>query len=172
MKYGIGPAGRIYAAALIVAVLCAGPASEYRAVYAEDLSVLKGSITDVRGRPVEGAMVFVYVNSDVRRSAEFISAPADAQGRYRMTVPAGTYWVVARLKKTEGFGPLMPGDKHSGEPREVELLVGSDREADFVVADLRDAISMKKERYAKSSNTAGNRAWFPSRQQKPGQRTG
>lgn len=108
-------------------------------VYADGTATLKGQITDVEGRPVAGARVFAYDDSEVRRAANFMSVPADGQGRFRMVLMPGKYWLVARLKKGEEYGPLMPGDKHSGEPVVLDLAPGMEADQNFTVADLRDA---------------------------------
>jgi len=113
------------------------------AAAADGSAVLLGRVLDVDGRGVEGAQVFVYDSTDVRRSATFISAATDREGRYRMVLLPGRYWVVARLKRTEGYGPLMPGDKHSGDPAEIDALAGQEANRDLVVADLRDARAMR-----------------------------
>ena len=109
-------------------------------ITAKEACLLKGKVSDVGGKGVEGARVFVYNSLDVRRPADFISSPTDKDGLFRLTLPSGKYWAVARLKKTEGFGPLMPGDKHSGEPVQVELDPGREVSMDFTVANLREAI--------------------------------
>lgn len=106
-------------------------------------SVLKGRVYDVDGLVVQGARVFVYDSADVRRSANFISAGSDKDGFYLLVLSPGRYWVVARLKKTEDFGPLMPGDKHSGEAAELEVAFRGEATMDFIVADLKDAIKAK-----------------------------
>lgn len=100
-------------------------------------------ITDVAGRPVSGAKLFLYSTSNVRMPADFISPPADSGGVIRGALPAGTYWAVARFKKDDSFGPLMPGDRHSGEPTEVEIAIDREASLDFVVADIQE-ISQKK----------------------------
>ncbi len=109
----------------------------------QETSLLKGKVADISGKAVEGARVFIYDSLDVRRPAEFISSPADKEGLFRLVLPAGKYWAVARLKKTEGYGPLMPGDKHSGEPVEIELVSGGEVNKDFTVADLRETMRIK-----------------------------
>lgn len=111
---------------------------------AQQNATFTGRVTDAAGRPAEGAMVFVYGSRDVRRPADFISAPTDREGNFRTAVPPGKYWAVARLKKTEGFGPLMPGDRHSGEPQEVEFAPGQETEMQFVVVDLKEAMESKR----------------------------
>jgi len=121
------------------------PSLYYSYVSAAETSVLKGRITGVEEQVVEGAMVFVYSSEDVRKAADFISAPTDKGGLFRMVVPPGKYWVVARLKMTEDFGPLMPGDKHSGDPEVIEITRDSEVNTDFIVADLKEAIKMKRE---------------------------
>jgi len=108
-------------------------------VLAEGTTVLTGKVLDVDNRPVAGAQVFMYDGPDSKRSANFISAPTDQNGLYRMVLSPGRYWAVARLKKTDGYGPLMPGDKHSGEPGEIEVASGQEVVRDFIVADLKDA---------------------------------
>jgi len=110
---------------------------------ADDSPVLSGMISDVDGKGVEGASVFVYTGPDIRRPADFISGRTGKDGRFRLVLPPGKYWVVARLKKTEGYGPLMPGDKHSGEPRVLEVVPHPNIESDFTVADIKEAALMK-----------------------------
>jgi hypothetical protein len=60
-------------------------------------------------------------------------------------LPHGKYWLVARLKKSKEYGPLMVGDRHSGDPEEIEIEPDSEVNMDFVVADLKEAIKMKRE---------------------------
>jgi hypothetical protein len=122
-----------------------GLAFEYSTAWAEGKSVLKGKVSDAEGQAVEGAMVFVYDSPEVRRPADFISGRTDKDGLFRMVLVPGRYWLIARLKKTEGFGPLLPGDKHSGEPVETELAPDSEVNMDFIVADLKDAIKIRTE---------------------------
>lgn len=102
-------------------------------------SVLKGKVVDAGGQPVEGARIFVYDSVNVRRSANFISGPTDKDGLFRLVIKPGRYWSLARLKKAEGYGPLMTGDKHSGEPGEIVVAPGEEIERDFTVADLKEA---------------------------------
>ncbi|MGE5300167.1 MAG: carboxypeptidase-like regulatory domain-containing protein [Acidobacteriota bacterium] len=111
---------------------------------AAEKSLFTGKVSDAAGRPVEGAMVFVYTNASVRRSADFMSPPTDSDGLYRVFLPPGRYWAVARLKKTEGVGPLMPGDKHSGDPVEVDITLANETGVDFTVADLKEAVEMRE----------------------------
>ena len=125
-------------------------------VNAEEAALLKGTISDVEGSPVQGAMLYVYNSLDVKRTADFISSPTNKDGRFSMEVPAGKYWLVAR-KKSEDYGLLMPGDKHSGDPEEVELISSGEEELIFVVADLREAIKMKKEAMDRPFKITGRR---------------
>lgn len=115
----------------------------YSAASAGGASVFRGRVSDVDGRAVEGARIFVYGAPEVRRSADFISAPTDKDGLFRMVLPPGKFWSIARLKKGEAYGPLMPGDKHSGEPVEIELASGGEVSMDFTVADLKEAQKKK-----------------------------
>lgn len=111
-------------------------------VPAEAAHLLKANIADIAGRPVAGAKLFLYDSPAVRRPADFISPLSDSAGRLQIELPPGRYWVVARYKADGKYGPLLPGDRHSGEPLEVDLS-GGGAEADFVVADIRE-IGQKK----------------------------
>ena len=112
-------------------------------VSAVDTNLLKARVSDIEGRPLEGAKLFLYDSSNVRRPADFISSLSDRAGRAQISLPPGKYWVVARFKSDGKYGPLMPGDKHSGEPLEVDLT-GSMVEADFIVADIRELGQKKR----------------------------
>jgi hypothetical protein len=122
--------------------------------WAGGASVLKGKVTDVDGRAVEGARVFAYDDQEVRRPANFMSAPTDVTGVFRMVLPPGKYWVVARLKKTDDYGPLMPGDKRS-EPAVAEIASGQEADLDFIVADLREARRLRTQQQEKPVKVSG-----------------
>lgn len=132
----------IVLASLMLAALVAGFASA-AAPSGQD-ATLSGRVIGVEGKGMEGALVFIYAGPDVRRSPEFTAGPTDRDGRYRVVVPPGRYRAVARVKMKESMGPLMPGDKHSGEPREVEIGPGGDVTMDFVVLDLKEALKAKR----------------------------
>lgn len=123
----------IIAVIIIVTALIINPAS------ALDYAILKGSVTDVDGNAVKGAELFIYKTTDTRRPADFISGGTDSSGEYIMTVPAGNWWAVARLRTGDKYGPLATKDKHSGEPIEIELEAGGEHEKDFKIADIREA---------------------------------
>ena len=116
----------------------------FSTVAALEKAVLKGQVLDVKGKAVKGVEIFIYNTPDTRRPADFISARTDSSGRFSITIPPGKYWAVARLRQGEKYGPLMPGDKHSGEPVEIELEAGEEFEDDFMVIDLRDAARLIK----------------------------
>lgn len=111
---------------------------------AEEMSVLKGMIMDIREEPVEGAEVFIYNSQDVRRPADFISSKTDKSGNFQMELPPGRYWAVARVRSGEEYGPLVPGDKHSGDPEEIELAPGEELKYDFIVVDIRETARLKR----------------------------
>jgi hypothetical protein len=153
----------------VLLLLCLLPAA---GLYSADASAgeyatLTGLIQDVAGKPVEGAEVFIYSSAEVRRTADFISSPSDAEGRYTISLPAGTYWCVARWRKgSSRFGPLMSGDKHSGDPLEIEVTRSASR-ADFIVADLKEAARLikkkTKEDYVKITGRILGRDGKPAR---------
>lgn len=126
---------------LLVAILCLAAAAP--TIAAENPPLLKARVFDIEGRCMEGAKLFIYDSSNVRRPAQFITSLSDRAGLIQIAVPSGKYWVVARYKADGKYGPLMPGDKHSGEPFEVDMTGGS-AEADFVVADIRELGQKKR----------------------------
>jgi len=72
------------------------------------------------GAPVAGAFVNIYPDtiSNLLGPSQFISSPTDAQGRYQIEVPPGTYYVVARKRLSgQPTGPLEPGDFYSEHQR-------------------------------------------------------
>jgi len=106
-------------------------------------SVFKGSVNDVSGRAAGGTNIYIYNSPDVRRPADFI-APTGKDGRFHIALPSGKYWAVARFKRSDGFGPLMSGDKHSGEPMEIALVSGAELDVEFTIKDLNDAVSSRR----------------------------
>ncbi len=111
---------------------------------AGEIAVFRGRVLDAEGNPVAGASLFVYNSPEVKRQADFVSSETARDGRFRMVLPPGTYWAVARLKKDKKYGPLRPGDKHSGDPETFELSTGTDFVKDFTVTDIREAARLVK----------------------------
>jgi len=149
-----GKTGTLLIVMFCMAVLfCAAGAAPVGAAGGQ--AVFFGKVSDVEGHAVEGAMVFLYAGGEVRRSAEFISARTDIDGRFRMVLPPGRYLSIARFKKAEGYGPLMQGDKHSGEPTEVKLEADKETEMDFVVADLKDALQTRTKARERALKVSG-----------------
>lgn len=106
--------------------------------------ILSGQVTDIGGKPVAGAEIFAYDSAVIRRPADFISARTAVDGRYSLTLPSRKFWVVARVRSGEKFGPLLPGDRHSGEPLVVEPDDTKDVQQDFTVVDIREAVRQKQ----------------------------
>jgi len=106
--------------------------------------VIKAKIKDINNRPVAGVKVFLYESTNVRKPADFISTPSDEKGLTVINVPKAKYWAVARLKMGALYGPLMPGDKHSGEPVEIDCSDAASIETEFVVADILEVGQKKR----------------------------
>ncbi len=72
------------------------------------------------GQPHSGVYVNVYPSHapNLLGPSTYISSPTGADGSYRIDVPPGSYYVVAR-KRTSGLatGPLSPGDYFSEDAR-------------------------------------------------------
>lgn len=106
--------------------------------------IIKGVIASLAGEPAAGAEVYLYATTNTRRPADFISPKADRSGAYRLVVPRAAYWAVARIKKGERYGPLLPGDKHSGEPTPINPDDGSEIAVNFIVADMQELAQMQQ----------------------------
>jgi hypothetical protein len=108
--------------------------------------VIKGRITSLAGEPAPDAEVYLYATTNSRRPADFISPKADNSGAYRMVVPKKAYWAVARVKKGGRYGPLMPGDRHSGEPTAINPEGETELTIDFTVADMQE-LAQKRQKW-------------------------
>ena len=117
--------------------------------------VLKGQVVDTVGKPVEGGEVFVYDTARTRRPADFISPKTDSKGFYRIEVPAGRYWVVARVRSNEKYGPLMTTGRHSGEAQELEAIAGGELSLDFSVAEVREIARIHRKSGEESRRVEG-----------------
>lgn len=134
-------------AATTALIFGAGP------LQAENL-LLQGSIVDSTGRPVTGAELFVYDSAKTKRQADFISPRTGADGKFSLKLPTGQYWVVARVRQGEKYGPLLPGDLHSGEPQEIDLTA-ENRDLTLTVADMRDLTRSKEKTSTAMSRLTG-----------------
>jgi hypothetical protein len=100
---------------------------------------LDGRIVGAEGKSVSGAEVYLYRTKNVKKPADFISNKTGPDGLYEMILPPGKFFGVAILRKSGNkFGPLEAGDKHSGDPVELEID-GDAINLDFEVVDLREA---------------------------------
>jgi len=110
----------------------------------QDTGVFAGRVIDVSRQPVANAAIFIYNSSNIRRPADYISPATDPTGAFRLTLPAGHYWAVARARQgEEKYGPLLPGDRHSGAPLETDIRSGETVEEEFIVADLRETSQLE-----------------------------
>jgi hypothetical protein len=111
---------------------------------APDSFVLTGRILDIDGQPVAGAELFVYDSAIIRRPADFISARTGQDGRFSLTLPRKNVWLVARERSSDKFGPLLPGDRHSGEALLVEPDDRAELQQDFTIVNIREAVRQKQ----------------------------
>lgn len=84
------------------------------------------------GLPLAGAVVYAYTDltSHLKGMGYAMSAPSDAAGRYELSLPAGTYYLLARMRQGGGMsmGPLRAGD-FSGYAPENPIRITSGRVA-------------------------------------------
>lgn len=101
------------------------------------------------GTALADAYVNIYpdARSNLLGPSQFISTPTDAQGRYTLEVPPGTYYVVAR-KRVSGLpsGPLSPGDLYSEHERiSTRVAAGKLAVVDLAVAPMKAPMFFKKQ---------------------------
>lgn len=106
--------------------------------------VLTGRILDVDGKPVAGAEIFAYDSDSIRRPADFISARTGQGGRFSLTLPRQKFWALARVRSGDKFGPLLPGDRHSGEALLLEPIDTGELRQDFTVVNILEAVRQKQ----------------------------
>jgi hypothetical protein len=68
-----------------------------------DVITVTGRIIDLHGAPVKGACVLVYRDREVRDLPDYVSAWADDDGRYAISLPPGTYCVGAAIELPLAF---------------------------------------------------------------------
>ena len=84
------------------------------------------------GAPLSGAVVYAYtdLSSNLKGMGYTISSPSDEEGCYELPLPAGTYYLLARMRQGGGMamGPLRSGD-YIGYAPENPVRVTSGRVA-------------------------------------------
>jgi hypothetical protein len=125
------------------------------AVMAGEHIVISGTITSITGEPVAGAEVYLYAAENTRKPADYISPKSGQDGVYRITAPKARYKAIARIKKGERYGPLMPGDRHSGEP--VNIIPDEENELtlDFTVADMQELAQRREKELEELAQISG-----------------
>ena len=141
--------------ALLFVAGCAGPARQSSERWIDDY-VQRDGKTGIEGRvylkndgsPIAGAYVNIYPDavSNLLGPSMYISLPTDAQGRYHLDVPPGTYYVVARKRLSgRSMGPLSPGDYYSEHQRIlVEVKAGKLAVADLPLVAIKAPMFFKK----------------------------
>ncbi len=69
--------------------------------------------TTVEGAPLAGAIVYVYTDltTELKGMGLGMAGPTDGQGIFEAPLPAGTYYLLARMRRSQDFaGPLKAGD--------------------------------------------------------------
>jgi hypothetical protein len=77
-------------------------------------AVIKGKVV-TEANPLEGAVVLLFSSQAVgfQGKPDFQSTPTPATGEFRLEVPAGRYFLIARKSATGLGGELRPGDYSS-----------------------------------------------------------
>lgn len=127
------------------------PQARHSAIYLDGAgqSGITGTLTLKQdGQPVSGAYVNVYPSHvpNLLGPSTYISSPTGADGSYRLDVPPGKYYVVAR-KRTSGMatGPISTGDYFSEDSRQVtEIKAGKLTKVDLAMAHMTAPMFFKQ----------------------------
>jgi hypothetical protein len=114
-------------------------------------------VNKLDGTPITGAYVNIYPDtlSNLLGPSQFISSPTGSDGRFMMTAPAGTYYIVARKRMSgDPSGPLSPGDLFSEHQRVITTVVeGKLSVVDLAVAPVKAPMFFKKAVVEQETNT-------------------
>ncbi len=109
------------------------------------------------GLPLAEAYVNIYPDavSNLLGPSQYISSPTDAEGRYRLEVPPGTYYVVARKRMSgQPAGPLSQGDYYSEHQRvNVAVVEGTLAVVDLQVVPMKAPMFFQKSVVDKRTDT-------------------
>jgi hypothetical protein len=111
---------------------------------------ISGKVTlKANGSPLAGAYINIYPNtiSNLLGPSEFLSAPTAPDGSYKIDLPPGDYYVVAR-KRSSGLpnGPLTTGDYYSDYQRILARVAdGKLTQVDLRMARMKAPMFFKKD---------------------------
>lgn len=110
------------------------------------------------GQGVADAYVNIYPDtiSNLLGPSQSMSSPTDQDGHYRVDLPPGTYFVVAR-KRTSGHptGPLSPGDYYSEHQRIVtDVVEGKYAVVDLPIVLMNNPMFFKRDVASQETDTA------------------
>lgn len=99
----------------------------FKRTIAEDATGISGLITDMKGKPVKGAIVFAYFTPTMTGLPPFTSYRTGPDGKYFISVSnKGTYYL--RVRDLYGGGPPVPGAMMGGygeeKPAPVTVTTG------------------------------------------------
>jgi len=107
--------------------------------------------------PLSGAYVNVYPDtiSNLLGPSQYISLPTGTDGSYRIELPPGTYYVVARKRSSgDPTGPLSPGDFYSEHQRVmVKVIEGRTAQVNLEVVPMKAPMFFKKMVIEKETGT-------------------
>jgi hypothetical protein len=101
------------------------------------------------GEPVENAYIYAYEGKPALRArmlgivgiTDWVSHGSDADGTYRLNLPPGEYFIVARKRQNGlNFGPLYSGDlyDHTDAGKAIKIRKGKFAECNFELNVLKE----------------------------------
>ena len=97
-------------------------AQQFKMVPAAGITGIEGTILDLEGTPVEGAMVFAYITPTVIGKPTFVSDRSDKDGKFLLRFhEGGTYYL--KVRDNYGGGPPRGGAVLDGNKEEPLIKV-------------------------------------------------
>lgn len=101
--------------------------SPKKVMEAKDITAVEGTVANMEGKPIGGAIVFAYLNSNAVGRPAFVSDRTDKDGKYQLRVyEGGTYYL--KVRSVIGGGTPEAGEYQSATkeflPVEVTLKKG------------------------------------------------
>jgi len=94
----------------------------FKRTVAENITGISGTITDLSGKPVEGAIVFAYITETMTGLPPFTSYRTGSDGKYLIRVDKGGKYYL-RVRDVYGGGPPIPGAVMGGYGEEAPVPV-------------------------------------------------
>lgn len=147
---GRAPLSRVLAASVVLLVMavgvsCGGPGQMVSSETSGGSGITGMILLETSTDPVSGVNVYAYKDhsKNLIGVADYMSRGSGADGAYRLDLPPGEYYIVARKRASgSNYGPVVTGDMydHRFQENAVRIKAGRYLEQDFVLTLLKEPL--------------------------------